>query len=148
VLFACYFRQAGRSAPACRSRIWFTFSERACGGDHCAVQFAINSLKAGCRPASSTTPRILVWPSWTRIKRLFRACHDTFTRLAASFGNRTAVPGGATVASNWVSFPGSPNATLGRARRENGRRRTMTASARPLPQRSMRPARSKSDLEV
>ena len=49
-------------------------------------QLAINSLKATCKPASTTTPRIVSWPSSIRIKRSFKACHDPLTRVAASVG--------------------------------------------------------------
>ncbi len=36
---------------------------------HRAGQLPTNSLKAACRPASATTPRMVSWPSLTRIKR-------------------------------------------------------------------------------
>ena len=52
------------------------------------------------------------------------------------------------MASYWISFPGLPNVTCGRVRKDKAGKSTITTSVRVSLQRMIRPTKSRSDLDV
>ena len=63
-------------------------------------QFDARSESAGPSPTSEMTPRVVLPSSLTSIASSKDDCHDPFTIVAASAGNKIAAPGGITVASS------------------------------------------------
>jgi hypothetical protein len=62
-------------------------------------QFDVRSESAGPSPTSEMTPRVVLPSSLISIASSKDDCHDPFTIVAASAGNKIAAPGGITVAS-------------------------------------------------
>ena len=77
--------------------------------------------------------------------QLWSDCHGAVTSAPTSPGSESEAPGGITVPSNWAMLPPAASLTFGWARGGNGFTSTTTTSGPVVPQRTIKPARSRSE---